>query len=314
MIYGKQTYGLFWILIILLGLESGHGLRAQDPAFFSQHLQNPLVYNPAFAGHREIPGLSIQSRQQWMGWEGSPSASSILLHTKLKNKNAGAGISLFYDGMGPVHKAGFAGAYSYSLQVSENKRLVFGLQGEMSFRQIELSRLKLVDQGDLLFAEDPGIRLQPNVGVGVLFMAGKYAVHLSVPRLLNSKLSPYGEESSKWSTTTRVFYVGAFRSFELNEDLSLLPSILLALSRGNSPFLEFSGILSYQKHFEVGLLYRINQTVGALVRYHHQQKFIFGYSYDVSLNMAHYNAGTHELFLGYNFPFNQSKTLSPRRF
>jgi type IX secretion system PorP/SprF family membrane protein len=273
-----------------------------------------LLYNPAFAGNREIPGFSFLTRQQWLGWEGAPSSTALLLHTKMKNKNAGAGLSLFYDAMGPVHHAGISGAYSYSLQVTESLRMVFGLQGELGFRQIELSRLQLVDQGDLLFAEDPGIRLQPNVGLGMLLMAGKFNIHLSVPRLLNSKLSPYGGESSKWSTTQRILYVGAFRSFELSEDLEVVPSLLLALSGGNSPFLEFSGFLNYQKRFGAGMFYRINKTVGAMIRYYHQQKFVFGYAYDVSLNIMHYNAGTHELSLGYNFPFNRTKTLSPRRF
>lgn len=311
---GKRKYRPCWILILLFGLESMVGVLAQDPAFFSQHLHNPLVYNPAFAGKREIPGFSFLTRQQWLGWEGSPSSTALLLHTKLKNKNAGAGVSLSYDGMGPVHHAGFSGAYSYSLQLNAKHRMVFGLQGEVGFRQIELSRLQLIDQGDLLFAEDPGIHIQPNVGLGLLYITGKLSVHLSVPRLLNSNLSPYEGETSKWSTTTRVFYMGVNMRFELSEDLELVPSLLLALSRGKTPFLEFSGMLNYQKRFGVGLLYRINKTLGAMIRYNHQQKFVFGYAYDVSLNIAHHNAGSHELYLAYNFPFNRTKTVSPRRF
>ena len=310
--YRKYRPGL--ILILMLALGSLADIDAQDPAFFSQHLNNPLLYNPAFAGNRAVPGFSILTRQQWLGWEGSPSSTALLIHTKLKNKNAGTGVSLSYDLMGPVHYAGFTGAYSYSVQLSENKRIIFGLQGELGFRQIKLSRLQLIDQGDLLFAEDPGIRLQPNVGLGIHFIAGKYNVNLSVPRLLNSKLSPYEGETSKWSTTPRVFYMGANARFDLGEDFEVVPSLLIALSRGNSPFVELSGLLNYQKRFGVGMLYRFNKTVGATIRYNHQEAFSFGYAYDVSFNMMHYNAGTHELYMGYNFPFNRTKTVSPRRF
>ena len=311
---GNHTYRPCWILILLLGLQSALGILAQDPAFFSQHLHNPMVYNPAFAGNRDIPGFSFLTRQQWLGWEGSPSSTSLLLHSKMKNKNAGAGLSLSYNGMGPMFFAGISGAYSYSLKLSEKHRMIFGLQGELGFRQIRLSRLKLIDQGDLLFAEDPGIRVQPNVGLGIHYKAGKYSLHLSVPRLLNSKLSPYERESSEWSTTQRILYAGAFAHFKLGEDLQLVPSFLLALSRGDSPFLEFSTLLNFQERFGVGIMYRLNKTLGAMFRYNHMEKFVFGYAYDISLNIEHYNAGTHELFLGYNFPFNRTKNISPRRF
>jgi len=309
-----QKYGPCWILFIVLSMVQLSSVMAQDHAFFSQHLHNPLVYNPAFAGHREIPGISFLTRQQWLGWEGSPSSNALLLHTKLKNKNAGAGISLAYDGMGPVHTAGISGAYSYSVQLSEKNSMIFGLQGELGFRQIKLSQLQLVDQGDLLFAEDPQTRLQPNVGLGIRFSSGKTGVHLSIPKLLNSKLSPYEGETSKWSTTQRVIYLGATTRLELNDDLEVVPSLLLALSKGNSPFVELSGLLNYQRRFGVGMLYRFNKTIGAMVRYNHREKYVFGYAYDVSLNIRHYNAGSHELFIGYNLPFNRTKIISPRGF
>jgi type IX secretion system PorP/SprF family membrane protein len=310
MIVELRKYGLK-ILLLALGTLS---LMAQDPAIYSQHVRNPLVYNPAFAGYREIPGFSFLTRQQWLGWKGSPTSTALLLHSKLKNKNAGVAVTLAYDGMGPVHQAGISGAYSYSVQLSEIHQLIFGLQGELGFRQIRLSRLQLVDQGDLLFEEDPQIRPQPNVGLGIRFMSRRSGVHLSVPRLLNSRLSPYEEETSKWSTTQRVLYLGANTSFELNEDLELVPSLLFALSRGQSPFLEVSASLNYQDRFGVGLLYRMNHTLGSMIHYKYQDKYVFGYAYDLSLNILHYNAGTHELYLGYSFPFNRTKIVSPRRF
>lgn len=311
---GKRKYRPLWILITLVALGLMPDIMAQDPAFFSQHLNNQLVYNPAFAGNRKIPGLSFLTRQQWLSWEGSPTSTALFLHTKLKNKNAGTGFSLYYDAMGPIQNAGLSWQYSYSLQLSENNRIVLGLQGELTIRQLELSRLQLIDQGDLLFAEDPGIQLQPNVGFGFNYMAGKYSIYMSVPRILNSKLSPYEGESSEWSTTMRVFYMGANTRFELSENLDLVPSLLVALSRGHTPFIELFGLFDYQKLLGFGFLYRYNKTVGATIRYNHKESLVFGYAYDVSLNMMHYNAGTHELFIGYNFQFNRTKTISPRRF
>jgi type IX secretion system PorP/SprF family membrane protein len=273
-----------------------------------------MVYNPAFAGDRQIPGFSVLSRQQWLSWEGSPSSNFLMAHTQLRNKNVGLGATLSYDRMGPVQHTGFSGVYAYSLKLSETSTVCMGLQGELRVQQIRLTQLQLVDQGDLLFSEDPGMRLQPNVGFGVNFIFDKYSINLAVPRLLNVKLSPFNGEASRWSRTSRIVYLGTNAHYEINEDMEVIPSILMAFSRGSSFFMELAGTGYYRNRFGLGTFYRINKTWGIMLKYNHQDQFIFGYSYDVSFNVTSYNAGTHELFLGYNFPFNKIKTVSPRRF
>jgi len=299
------------MMLIIMPIQRSH---AQDQAFFNQHTYNRTLYNPAFVGDSEIPGFSVLSRQQWLGWEGSPSSNSLLFHTKMKNQNVGLGASLTYDRMGPFQQTGLSGAYSYSLELSEANRIKFGIRGEMMIRQIHLSQLELIDQGDLLFSNDPGWKFQPNVGFGFNYVTGNYSINFSVPRLLNSGLSPYQGETSRWSTTRRIFYLGANSSYDLREELKVVPSVLAAFSRGNPLFIELNGVIYYKDRFGLGAFYRLNKTLGAMVRYHHQEKFIFGYSYDISFNITRYNAGTHELFLGYNLPFNINEILSPRRF
>ena len=310
----NYKYKIIWFLTILLVVIPPLKISAQDQAFFSQHLNNQMVYNPAFAGDRKIPGFSLLSRQQWLSWEGSPSSNFLMAHTKLKNKNVGLGVTLSYDRMGPVQHTGFSGAYAYTLKLSETSSIMMGLQGELRVHQIRLTQLQLIDQGDQLFSEDPGLRLQPNVGFGINYILDNYSINLAVPRLLNAKLSPYNGETSRWSKTSQIIYLGTNARYVINEDIEVIPSILMAISRGNSLFMEFAGTGYYRDRFGLGTFYRINKTWGVMLRYNHQEQFIFGYSFDVSFNVTRYNAGTHELFLGYNLPFNKIKTVSPRRF
>lgn len=302
--------------ILALGLLclSMSELYGQEQVFFSQYMHNRMVYNPAFVGDREIPGFSVHSRQQWMGWEGSPSSNLLMAHTRLKNKNAGLGASLGYDKMGPVQHTSFSGAYSYTVQITETSKLKMGLQGEMRLLQIHLSQLQLVDQGDQLFEVDPGLKLQPNVGFGFNYLFKNYSINFSIPRILNSKLSPYEGETSKWSRNHRVFYFEASSKYTINETLKLKPSLLVALTSGVSPLVEVAGMFLYKEKFGTGAFYRFNSTLGGLIRYNHQDRIVVGYSFDVSLGLTQYNVGTHELYLGYNFPFNRAKNLSPRRF
>ena len=302
------------ILGILLLVTVIPGAVGQEQLFFSQHLYNRMLYNPAFAGDRDIPGFSLFSRQQWISWEGSPSSNKLMAHTRMKNKNFGLGIALSHDRMGPVTQTGFSGAYSYTLQISEESKLMMGLQGEVRVLQIRLSTLQLIDQGDQLFGEDPGMKLQPNVGIGFNYLFGNYSVSLSVPKLLNSNLSPFNGEASTWSRTHRTIYMGATSSYLISEELEVKPSLLVGLASGSSPLLEMAGLLHYKERFGLGVLYRFNKTLGAMIRYEHLDRYVFGYSYDLSVGYARYNIGTHELYMGYNFPFNRAKTVSPRRF
>ena len=310
----KLKYLHPWILVAILLCTGMKEAQGQEQDYFSQYMYNRMAYNPAFAGDREIPGFSFQSRQQWISWEGSPTSNIVQAHTRMKNKNVGMGVSLYYDKMGPVHHSGLSGAYSYTLQITGESKLMMGLRGELRILQVRISQLQLVDQGDLLFTEDPGMKLQPNVGIGFNYVFRNYSVSFSIPKILNAGLSPFEGETSEWSKARSVFYLGAASEHEINEDLKIEPSVLFALAKGTSPYIQLTGLLKYREKFGMGALYRFDKTLGGMIRYNHQDKIVIGYSYDVSLDYIQYNTGTHELFLGYNFPFNSYKTLSPRRF
>ena len=311
----RIRYAALGLILVLISVRPETSrIKAQEPAVFGQHLYNRMLYNPAFAGDRAIPGVTFLTRQQWMSWEGSPSANLLSTHTRLKDKNASAGIILGYDRMGPVHYTGLTGLYSYTLNLGAESRLHLGLQGEIRFLQIRVSTLQLVDQGDPLYADDPGLKPQPNAGIGARYVKGNLQLHVAIPRILNSALTPFEGETSRWSKARRVLYLGAAWNQQLNEDLSVDPSLLLAFSGGRSPFAEVAALFHYRKMVSLGAFYRFNKTLGGSIRYNHQQRFVFGYSYDLALGKLRNNVGTHELFLGYNFPFNRTKTLSPRRF
>jgi type IX secretion system PorP/SprF family membrane protein len=232
----------------------------------------------------------------------------------MKNKQVGLGVSLAYDRMGPLRHTGLSGMYSYTLPVNSESDLIFGIRGEFLFRQIHLSTLELVDQGDQLFASDPGLKLQPNVGFGFNYKVRNYSFHLSLPRLLKSKLSPIDGEASRWSRTPRVVYLGGTAEFMFQEIWKLRPSVLAAFAGGFPPFLETAAMVYYRDQIGWGAFYRFNRSWGTRIRYNYLDRYVVGYSFDLSFNDTRYNAGTHEIFLGYNFPFNKIKTLSPRRF
>ncbi len=296
------------LLALLLKVEG------QEPVFFTQHQQNRMVYNPAWAGDRDIPGFSLLSRQQWVGWEGSPSSNLLNFHTRLSDKNVGLGMSLEYERMGPVQYAGLKGMYSYTLEFDQAGSLYLGLQGEFRLLQVKIAQLQLVDQGDPLYAEDPGMKFQPNVGIGAAYVRGNFHAGISLPRMLKSALTPHEGETGPWSSSQQVFYVDLGWHQVIKENISLDPALLLAFSAGRSPLIELSALVHLGENISLGAMYRFDQTLGGMIQYRHQNRYVFGYSYDLALGKLQTNVGSHELFLGYNLPFNRLKTMSPRNF
>lgn len=289
-------------------------LAGQEQSFHAQHFNNRMVYNPSYAGDAGIPGIVLHSRQQWLGWEGAPSSNILMAHSRLKDKNAGIGVSLAFDRMGPLVYGGFSWIYSYTVQLSGDYALGMGLQGELRYRQLKLSQLQLVDQGDLMFSDDPGFKVSPNFGVGFHLDHEKYSVNLSIPQLLNEKLSPFEGSSSQWSRFGRSIYLGADLKLSVSQDLTLIPSVQTALSKGRTPWIEVSAHTVYLEKFRAGLFYRYDRTFGGTVSYLIRETLVFGYGYDISLGFPMVNTGTHEIYLGYNLPFNKLKTISPRQF
>jgi type IX secretion system PorP/SprF family membrane protein len=308
------TYDLWKGLMVALLWLNLLPVAGQEQSFYAQHFHNRLIYNPSYAGESEIPGIVLHSRQQWFGWEGAPSSNLLMAHSRLKDKNAGVGISLAFDRMGPLVYGGISGIYSYTVQLSEKYKLVMGLQGELRYRQLKLSQLQLVDQGDLLFSQDPGFSVSPNFGVGLHLDHERYSVNLSIPRLLNEKLSPYDGTSSQWSRFGRSIYLGADLKLSVSQEVQLIPSIQMAASKGRSPWIEVSGHMVYLDKIRAGLFYRYDRTIGGMVSYLIRETLVFGYGYDISLGFPMVNPGTHEIYLGYNLPFNKLKTISPRQF
>jgi len=68
------------------------------------------------------------------------------------------------------------------------------------------------------------------------------------------------------------------------------------------PQLDISAKVTYLKKIWVGVGYRTEDAVYALIGYTYQDNLTFGYSYDYSLSdIRNYSFGTNEIFIGIRF-------------
>src|SRR6478752_3612826 len=80
---------------------TGVATAQQDPQF-TQFMFNKLIYNPGYAGTSGAVCGVIQYRNQWLGFEGSPTDIAASVDMRLKTAPLGIGLSVISDKIGPM--------------------------------------------------------------------------------------------------------------------------------------------------------------------------------------------------------------------
>jgi len=75
------------ILLVLGVLFSINSFAQQEP-LFTQYYVNDMAINPAISGSKTYNPLTIQTRQQWLGFEGAPLSTNISYHGALNDRSA----------------------------------------------------------------------------------------------------------------------------------------------------------------------------------------------------------------------------------
>lgn len=275
----------------------------------------PLRNNPAYTGNRDLNDLMIMTRQQWTGFEGAPTSYLLATHFVLRDKNASIGADIQNNSTGPVNETRIFLSYSYKVVMGEKSSLYLGLKGGVGILQINLSDLVVIDQGDKLFETDVNNLILPNLGSGLHFVYQNFYFDFSIPKMLRNRLTPKGvQEVNDENREDMPFIIGGGAKFRTADDLFLHPAIILWLIKGATPLFETRISTSYRK-MGAGLVYRPLSALGGYIDYLFWDDIRIGYAYELPTSMLKGSlSGSHEIYLGYNFPFTKQKTISPRRF
>ncbi|MED5335924.1 MAG: type IX secretion system membrane protein PorP/SprF, partial [Bacteroidota bacterium] len=88
---------------VLISILVGGALQAQQLSRQSQFVQNPFLVNPAFAGTELGTFASLSHREQWVGFHGAPSTSSVTVTSSLPNR-FGFGFAVERDDQGGAYR------------------------------------------------------------------------------------------------------------------------------------------------------------------------------------------------------------------
>lgn len=286
-------------MVLIMILPAKITVAQQDP-LYTQYMDNLLVINPGFAGSKNIGNALVVARSQWVSFDGAPATRSFSYNTPIEQKNIGIGFSLMSDKIGPLKQTGAYVDYSYFLQLSSDFRLGMGLKAGVSFFRANLTDLITITP-DPIFDNDIYENFLPNVGVGFYLSSEDTYFGLSVPRLIENRITRQ-EVSTEYVNKQQMhlYFVGG-HTFDLNEEFQLKTSGMMKWVK-NAPFsFDVNALVGFKEKFWLGAMYRLNAAYGVIAQFRPIPELTIGYSYDITITeLGGYQSGSHEVMLSYD--------------
>ena len=285
---------------------------AQQDAQYTQYMYNTININPAYAGSRGVMSIFGLHRTQWVGLDGAPTTNAFSLNTPINNSNLGLGLSLVNDRIGPTSDNTISADISYTVPMSENYKLSFGIKASGNIFNLDTSKLTPAQ------SNDPNLQnfnneFSPNFGAGVYLHSDKLYFGLSVPNFLQD--TKYNDNEVAVFQERMNFYAIGGYVFDLSQSIKFKPAFLTKVVTGAPLQVYASANFLFYDKFMLGGAYRWDAAVSALAGFQVTDGLFIGYSYDMeTTNLRRYNSGSHEIFLRFELFNKVSKMVSPRFF
>lgn len=300
-----------YLLLAILGMTTFHGVAQQD-AIYSQYMFNPFVVNPAYAGSRESFSTVLLARSQWVGINGAPNTQTLSIHAPFSGKRAAYGLNVTNDVIGPTRTTGIFGTYAYHLPLGPGK-LSMGLRGGVYNSRLDRSLLEYEDPTDKFSNTGTVNALVPSFDFGAYYYTTRFYLGLSTTHLSQQRIgyNDYPDEANLF--LRRHFMLGTGYAFSLNEKVVFKPSVLLKYVDAAPLNIDINGSFLFNEIFWLGASVRTGTGIVLITEYNITDFLRVGYSYDIVTNdLAAYNRGSHEIFIGFDFALKKNRMISTR--
>lgn len=308
---------------------------------YSQFFNSPLYLNPALNG--QFPGdlrMNLIYRNQWASLPGTLSYLTASIDYNVPRFGGGLGLMFTRSAEGSAYltKNNVSGLYSYSVG-SDNYVLSFGLQGGVTNRTIDWSKLVFDDQinerigiipGQATSAETPvfNSKYYFDSGAGVTLTLNRLLVGGALQHINRPNESLTGAKAVlPMRSVMHISYRLPLDSYgdETDGDGSYIIPSVVAYNQAKVTSIN-AGIQYKNRGVNAGLWYRSSGNTGQeafvltlifdlFVNRDGGEKFRFGMSHDTNFSKVNYTntTGTTEGSLGYETTM-PSRTGEPKKF
>ena len=304
------------LTLLFVSIFMGSMLQAQQLPQLSQFMINDFAVNPAIAGMNDYYQIKTSVRNQWVGIEDAPKTTLLSIYGK-SSDHVGLGGSVFNDQVGPTSRAGASLTYAYHLNFTDEVKMSMALSGGFTQFKIDKVGWNTFHTDDPLMDGAEAVNLVPDATFGLnIYEEDKWYLGIAVPQLLNSKLTLIDEDFvnnisvDMDGSLSRHIYVMGMYNLEIDHYWDLQPSVLFkTVSNQNQIDMGLKTI--YSDKFWMGMDYRTNGDISALLGFIIQEKFMIGYSYDIpNPDISQYTSGSHEFMFGVTFrPSTQNQIM-----
>lgn len=307
-----MKFNIYTIGAAFLLMLSFKANAQQDPGY-TQYMYNPLVINPGYAGSTgTLEAVGIH-RSQWVGIDGAPETQSFTIHSPLRNEKLGLGFSAVHDKLGPSSDIYFNGNFSYTINLSYDTKLAFGVKAGGRILNIDWSKGRFYDESDVLLNQNIDNKFIPQVGAGAFLYRENWYVGVSVPSFIRSDY--YDDIAEEVDPDRLHYYLTAGYVWEISDNLKFKPAVLGRVVSGAPVEVDVSANFMFMEKFVLGAAYRFDDSVSGLAGFQISRDFFIGYSYDYTTSdLTKYNDGTHEIMLRFQMNKKTSQIKSPRFF
>lgn len=281
--------------------------RAQQLPQYTQYMLNDLAINPAVAGKNNYADMRSNNRYQWVGMTDAPRTNMLTLHSPLKNRHMGLGTNIYTDIVGPTRRVGISLAYAYHIKIAKNTRISLGISAGIQQWGIDGHKLHLHDSGDDNLLTQYQTKIVPDFGAGLMVHNDKWYIGFSAPQLYQSPIQLYKGGDNKGTLVTHFLLNGAYK-ISVGDNFKVEPSFLVKMADPTPVKIDVGARVIYQDQIWLGVGYRNNDAITALLGFMYKDYLLIGYSFDYTTsNLKKYSTGTHELMLGLRFSKKQQK-------
>lgn len=286
---------LFYISLLVLLLNITN-IWSQSDVKLSSFFLTPITYNPAYAGSYEGMSFTSLYSSQWVGFEGAPKTLFVNGHGTFFGPNTGLGAEIMHDEIGVTTDTKMLGNYAHHLRLNDNWRLALGIKAGVSWYSVDYNKLRIRNTNEFNSLKTSITNIDINFGAGLFIHSDNFYLGIGIPNFLETTyLDDY---NATLSNSRPNYYLSSGYKFDLENDIYLQPSALVRVVDGAPINAMFAGTLNWQEKFYGSLNIDLNSTIGGFAGFRFAEKYLFGYSYDTSINtFSSSNGGIHSFFL-----------------
>ena len=279
---------------------------SQQAIMFGQYFVNDVIYNPAISGSKEYNQLTIQTRKQWLGFEGAPLSANISYHGALNNRSALGGF-LEYDQTYPSSQSNLQMNYAYHVPLNkEDIYLSFGVGAKFMYYNLDFNLEDLPPGNDPAFSAKSYENFLGDASSGIYLYGDNFYIGYSVLNMIESSFNKEAGYGFSNNIEERIYYGLAGYKIRIDRDWHIEPSILLRNFDDRELEYNLSTRVFYSDQIWSGISIRSNSSLSFFVGTN-KEKTQIAYSFDYYFGeIQNYQSGTHEFTISFRVPnFNK---------